>query len=189
VPFNDSATKRQHQIECLNNRELKARAEARCGAPPGVVYGLLVDLKTHASWGGAWQPRNRQSALLHPPEGNTIVGTEFESTGTDPKGRFSYRSVVTDVARPSTFEFVTEARLETKGGDRSDWTLTHRYELAPDGTGSNVTYMVTVARISALAGMLALLRLPFMSRLMMKVTTRVARRNIRNLARMAEQKV
>jgi hypothetical protein len=96
--------------------------------------------------------------------------------------------VVADVARPSAVEFVTEARLETKGGDRSDWTLTHRYELIPDGTGSDITYTVTVARISALAGRLALLRLPFMAGLMMKGTARVARRNIRNLARMAEQK-
>lgn len=171
----------------LNNRELKARAEARCDAPPAAIYDLLVDLKTHRAWGGAWQPWNSRSASFHIPEGRATIGTEFESTGTGKKGRFSYRSVVTDVARPLTVEFVTEARLETKGGDRSDWTLTHRYELAPDGTGSNVAYTVTVARISALAGMLALLRLPFISRLMMKFTTRVARRNIRNLARMAEQ--
>lgn len=173
----------------LNSRELRTRAEAKCGAPPGVVYELLADLKTHAVWGGAWQPRNCQRASFHAPDGEAIVGTEFESTGTDPKGRFSYRSVVTDVARPSMFEFVTEARLETKGGDRSDWTLTHRYELTPAGTGSDITYTVTVARISALVGMLALLRIPLMSGLMMKGTARVARRNIRNLARMAEQEI
>lgn len=173
----------------LNSRELKARAEARCGAPPGVVYEVVADLKTHAVWGGAWQPWNRPSASFHAPEGRATVGTEFDSNGTDPKGRFFYRSVVTDMARPSAVEFVTEARLETKGGDRSDWTLTHRYELTPDGTGSGITYTVTVARISALAGMQVLLRIPFMSGLMMQGTARVARRNIRNLARMAEQKI
>jgi hypothetical protein len=172
-----------------NSRELRARAEARCGAPPGVVYELLADLKTHAVWGGAWQPRNSRSASFHAPEGRATVGMEFDSTGTDSKGRFLYRSVVTDVARPSTVEFVTEARFETKGGDRSDWTLTHRYELTPDGTGSDITYTITVARISALVGMQVLLRIPLMSGLMMRGTARVARRNIRNLARMAEQEI
>jgi uncharacterized protein YndB with AHSA1/START domain len=169
-------------------RELVATVEENCAAPPEVVYDVLADLRTHALWGGEQQHANTRIVSIDAPEAPARVGTEFETQGLDPMGRFRDRSVVTEASKPSAFEFVTEARLETKRGKLVDWTLVHRYELDPTDGGSRIAYRVTVARISELPGMLAVFKVPVLSRLAMKASTGVARRGVRNLARMAEER-
>ena len=169
-------------------RELVATVEELCAAPPEVVYAVLAELRTHALWGGEQQHANTRIVSIDAPEAPATVGTEFETEGLDPMGRFRDRSVVTEASKPSAFEFVTEARLETKRGKLVDWTLVHRYELDPTDGGSRIAYRVTVARISELPGMLAVFKVPVLSRLAMKASTGVAWRGVRNLARMAEER-
>jgi hypothetical protein len=170
------------------HRELTMSVERRTLAAPAAVYDVLADLRTHAVWGGEQQSETARLLSVDAPEGEASVGTEFETTGADPMGRFADRSVVTTAIRPSVFEFVTEATLETKKGDRSDWTNVHRYELRPDGEGTTIVYTLRIARISALPGLLRLFNLPVLSGIAMKMAASVPRRGIQNLARMAEQR-
>ena len=156
-------------------------------AAPEEVWALLADLRAHARWGGERQKPKTKILSIEAPDAPAAVGTEFATTGSDPMGGFSDRSVVTEATRPSVFEFVTEASLHTKKGARADWTVVHRYELAPSGTGCRIAYTVRIARISALPGLLALLNAPGLSALVMKASAGVARRGVRNLAALAEE--
>ena len=166
-------------------RELVVTLVERSAATPEVVWQALADLRSHAIWGGEMQSRKTRLVSVEAPEGSAHVGTEFGSQGTDPMGRFSDRSVVTEATRPSLFEFVTEARLETKKGPVVEWTLVHRYEIAPRDRGSEITYTYRITRISELPGMLRLFASP-LSGLLQKMSAHVARRGLRGLARFAE---
>jgi hypothetical protein len=169
-------------------RELTVSVERRTTASPEVVYGVLSDLRTHAIWGGEQQSKKARLVSIEAPAGTATVGTEFETTGVDPMGRFSDRSVVTQAERPGLFEFVTEATMRAKRGATADWTNVHRYELRPDGEGCVIRYDLRVARMSALPGALRVLNLPVFSGIAMKASTKVARRGAENLARLAEQR-
>lgn len=118
-------------------------ASVSATAPAARVYEALADLSTHTVWGGSMHgKKNFGLRTLDAPEGPAGVGTEFRSTGVDPMGSFSDRSVVTEATSPSVFEFVTEGHLEPKkkGKPASDTRITHRFEIAGDGSGSTVTY-------------------------------------------------
>ena len=169
-------------------REISISVEHRTTASPEAVYGVLSDLRTHAVWGGV--PPTKKSGLLsiEAPSGEATVGTEWNSTGGDPMGRFTDRSVVTQAVRPSVFEFVTEARLTTKKDATADWTNVHRYELRPDGDGCVIAYTVRIARISALPGMLRMFNLPVLSGMAVKESTKVVRRGVEKLAAFVEQR-
>ena len=169
-------------------RELTLSVEHRTSASPEAVYDVLADLRTHAIWGGVSAQRMTGLLSIEAPAGEASVGTEFESTGGDPGGRFSDRSVVTQAVRPSVFEFVTEARLVTKKNAIADWTNVHHYELRPDGDGCVITYTVRIARISALPGMLRVLTLPVLSRIAKHEVTKVVRRGVENLASFVERR-
>ncbi|MEO8292415.1 MAG: SRPBCC family protein [Actinomycetota bacterium] len=168
--------------------ELTSRVDHESSASAEDVYEVLSDLRTHAVWGGERQSPTTRIVSIEAPEDEAVLGTEFESTGTDPMGRFSDRSVVTAATRPSVFEFVTQARLETKKGARADWTNVHRYELRASGDGCVIAYTIRIVSISALPGMLRVLNLPLLSGLVMKASASVARRGVENLARMAEER-
>ncbi len=113
------------------------------------VYAALADLSSHKVWGGSMhKKKNFGLRTLDAPQGPASVGTEFRSTGADLGGSFSDRSVVTEATSPSVFEFVTEGHLERRkeGKPASDTRITHRYEIAGDGSGSTVTYRAHVTR-------------------------------------------
>jgi hypothetical protein len=121
----------------------KARVTPEC------IYGVLADLSTHTTWAGSMHSKKHFGLLtLDAPNGAATVGTEFRSTGIDPMGSFSDRSVVTEATGPSVFEFVTEGHLEPKKSSKpaSDTTITYRFEIEGDGTGSRVTYHVHLSR-------------------------------------------
>lgn len=170
-------------------RELVVRLEEVCRAPAEAVYDLLADLPSHLEWGGRRQPKESFRLLsLEAPEGPASVGTEFRSTGADPSGSFADSSVVTEASRPSRFEFVTEARLTTKKGKVVEWTNVHRYDLSPRDSGCRILYMLTIARISQLPGAMAMFKVPGLRSFGLKVSASYARRGLRNLARMAEER-
>ncbi len=168
--------------------ELTISVTERSAAAPAVVYDLLADLPSHAVWGGERQSKTTRLLSIEAPVGAAVVGTEFDTTGADPMGTFSDRSVVTTADRPTMFEFVTEASLITKKGARADWTNVHRYELAPRDGGCDIRYLLRIVRISGLPGMLRIFNVPVLSRAAMKAGASVARRGVTNLARMAEER-
>jgi hypothetical protein len=169
-------------------KELVVRVEATSTARPETVYGLLADLSSHLVWAGERQAEKVRLLTIDAPKGPAVVGTEWRSTGSDPMGTFSDRSVVTEATRGRVFEFVTEARLTTKNGSPVDWTNVHRYELSPNGRGSRITYAIRIARVSATPGLLAAFNVPGIRALGLKAWSKVMRRTVRNLARVAEER-
>jgi len=169
-------------------REIELRAQAQSRASAEEVYDVLADLRSHLSWAGERQKRNTRLLTLDAPEAPATVGTEFSTTGADPMGGFTDRSVVTEATRPSVFEFVTEARLVTKRGKVADWTNVHRYELTPSAGGCSIAYTLRVNRISALPGALALFNVRLVGGLARKASEGVARRGVDSLARFAEER-
>jgi hypothetical protein len=168
-------------------RELVIAAEATGGASVEQVYDVLAELRSHLVWAGERQSKTGRLLSIEAPEGPASVGTEFASTGSDPMGRFIDRSVVTEASRPSTFEFVTESRLETKKGV-AEWTIVHRFELTPTPAGCRAVYTIRVPRISALPGMLRLFNVPLLSVLLRRMATGVTRRGVENLVALAEER-
>jgi hypothetical protein len=120
----------------------------KASIPPARIYATLVDLSTHTTWAGTMLGKRHGLRTLEAPAAPAAVGTEFHSTGADPMGSFTDRSVVTEATSPSVFEFVTEGRLERKkpGQPACDTRITNRLEIAPDGSGSTVTYRAHVTR-------------------------------------------
>ena len=116
------------------------------------------------------------------------VGDEFVTTGADPMGGFTDRSVVTEATRPSAFEFVTEATLTTKKGASSVWTNVHRYELEPTAHGCRIAYTLRVTRISDLPGMLRVFNWPVLSSIGEHAASGLARKGAVNLAGLAEER-
>lgn len=169
-------------------RELVVVVEATGRVSADQVYEVLADLRSHLTWAGERQKKNVRLLSIDAPAGPAGVGTEFTTSGADPMGRFTDRSVVTEATRPSVFEFVTEAHLETKKGKGADWTNVHRYQLAPAPEGCRVVYTIRVTRISALPGMLGLFNAPLLSGIARKASAAVARRGVRNLVAFAEER-
>jgi hypothetical protein len=122
---------------------------ARSTVPPARIYEALADLRSHTTWAGTMHgKKNFGLRSIAPSAVPAVVGSEFDSTGDDPMGRFTDHSVVTEASNPSTFEFVTEGHLEPKkrGASPSDTRITYRYEIAPEGSGSVITYRLHVSK-------------------------------------------
>lgn len=173
----------------LKGRELRVHLEEVSGAPTEVVYDLIADIRTHLEWAGTRQPKEHFRLLsIEAPEGPASVGMEFTSTGADPMGRFADSSVVTEASRPGLFEFVTEARLSMKKGKIVEWTNIHRYEIASHDDGCTISYTLRVVRISELPGEMAMFKIPGLRSVGLRISASFARRGLRNLARMAEER-
>lgn len=169
-------------------RELVVSVTTTSRAPAEAVYDVLADVRSHLTWAGERQKSKTRLLTVEAPEGSAAVGTEFATTGADPMGRFTDRSVVTEATRPTVFEFVTDAHLVTKKGKVADWTNVHRYDLAPAPGGCRIDYTVRISRISALPGALALFNVRPLAGLVKKASQGVARRGAINLARLAEER-
>jgi hypothetical protein len=169
-------------------KELVVRVEARSAGSSEDVYAVLADLSTHLVWAGERQGKRTRLLTLDAPSAPAGVGTEWRSTGADPMGSFSDRSVVTEATPGEVFEFVTEARLTTKKGAVSDWTQIERFELEPAGDGCRIVCTSRVTRISALPGSLRIFAIRGLRRLALAASAKVSRRSVRNLARFAEER-
>ena len=169
-------------------REFELRVEVPSRASAESVYDVLADVRSHLEWAGERQKKKTRLLTVEAPDGPASVGTEFATTGADPMGRFTDRSVVTEATRPSVFEFVTEAHLVTKKGKVADWTNVHHYDLEPSIEGCHITYTIRIARISALPGMLALFNVRAFEGLVKRASQGVAKRGVENLARLAVER-
>jgi hypothetical protein len=163
------------------------RFEGSCRAPAEVVYDLLADLQSHLEWAGQRQLETTRLLTLTAPPGPARIGVEFLSTGSDGKtARWSDRSVVTEATRPEVFEFVTEGRRQGKPG-RRPWlcTAVHRYAIAPEAGGCQVTYTEALTRLD---GAPWILRTPGVSRIVFRVSARYMRRGFDGLLALAEER-
>lgn len=124
------------------------RLSKSSAARPEVVYDLLADLRSHLRWGGGEQSRDFRLLSMDAPVGPAREGTVFMTTGTIPMSskHWQDRSTVTVADRPSTFEFVTEARAGA-GPNAMVARYRHRYEMAPADGGSSVTYTMTQEQV------------------------------------------
>jgi hypothetical protein len=169
-------------------QDLVVRVKANSRARAELVYAVLADLSSHTVWAGERQGNSTRLLTIDAPAGPAVVGTEFQSTGTDPMGTFSDRSVVTEATPGKAFEFVTEARLTTKKGIATDWTNIERYELEPTVDGCRIVCTSRVTRISELPGTLRVFNTPGLRSIGLRVSAKVSRRSVRNLAHFAEER-
>jgi hypothetical protein len=168
-------------------RPIEVSVEVVSSSPAPVVYDLLADPAAHLVWAGERQGSSRLLTMDAPPA-PIGVGDEFTTTGADPMGSFTDRSVVTEATPSSAFEFVTDATLTTKKGATSVWTDVHRYAITPDGRGCRIAYTLRVTRISALPGMLRIFNWPVLSSLGVRAAAGLARNGVANLSAMAEER-
>ena len=162
------------------------RFEGSCRAPAEVVYDLLADLQSHLDWAGQRQRETTRLLTLAAPPEPAGVGVEFHTTGSDGKlARWSERSVVTEATRPEVFEFVTDGRRQGKPG-RRPWlaTAVHRYVIAPEAGGCQVTYTEDLTRLD---GAPWIMRTPGVSRIVFRVSAKYMRRGFDGLLALAEE--
>jgi hypothetical protein len=96
----------------------------------------------------------------------------------------SHLSLTDREAAPSTaFAFTTEAKLVRKHRPTWEARFLHRYELEPDGSGSVVTYTCEVYPLNYRPYWLH----PLMRPATGVMVPRAMRKNLENLARMAEK--
>jgi Polyketide cyclase / dehydrase and lipid transport len=160
---------------------------ARGNVEPERLYRTLADLSTHTTWAGSMHRKKNFGLLtIGAPSGAAVVGTEFQSTGIDPMGSFSDRSVVTEATEPSVFEFVTEGHLEPKkkGKPASDLRTTYRFEISGTGDRSIVKYRVHLSRWTHTPAMFRSRALQPLARAVMK---RYAKKMLGNLTTYASE--
>jgi hypothetical protein len=109
-----------------------------CRARPDAVYTLLANLRTHPDWGGKQSGMHQRLLWLRGPEGEAVPGDRFESGGYTSYGIWRDRSLVTEAARPSVFEFKTEGAMDSDSPLHGSWL--HRYEIAEIPDGCAITY-------------------------------------------------
>ena len=162
-------------------------ATVRSEAAPAAVYALLASPATHLQWAGKQAPDKAFRLLtLDAGAGPAAVGSTFVSTGAgDKSGSMTFHDTSTVAeATPSTaFAFETDAELVRKRRPAWHARFVHRYALQPAGTGTVVTYTCQVYPLNYRPYWLHPLVRPMTGRMI----PRAMRRNMENLARMAER--
>ena len=154
-------------------------------APPQTVYDTIADLRNHLDWSGERASSQTFKLLsMEAPEGPAMVGTAFSSSGAADNGTFHDHSVVTAASRPHTFVIETDAHLDRKRGEPWDAHFSHRYDVTPEGDGSQITYTETIERVNYVPYWLK----PWMSPLFKPYINRADRKQLANLARLAEER-
>jgi hypothetical protein len=149
------------------------------------VFDVLVDLKAHLEWSGERASDKTFELLrLDATADRADVGSTFTSTGANFNGTFHDRSVVVEVLRPSRLVIETDARLDRKHGKTWHVHFQHRYDIAPEGTGSRITYTETVQRVNYVPYWLRAWARPVFRPLV----DRADARQLGNLARLAEER-
>jgi hypothetical protein len=160
--------------------------DAVCDASPADVFDVLTDLSTHLDWAGKRQHRGFRLLSLR-GTGPMEAGTEFTSVGSIPmaRSRWENDNVVVEARRPEIVEFHTDAVVVWRSGKRTEARYEHRYEIAPDGSGSRVVYRL---RQTAITNPPLRMRAPVMRTMTHRVMIpRFCRRGFANLVRSAER--
>jgi hypothetical protein len=163
----------------------ETQTSVTCAAPPHVVFETVADLRNHLDWSGERASSQTFKLLsIEAPEGPAAVGTTFTSSGAADNGTFQDRSEVTVASRPRTFVIETDAHLDRKRGKPWDAHFIHRYDIAPEGEGSRITYTETIERVNYVPYWLQ----PVVRSLFKVYVNRADRKQLANLARLAEER-
>ena len=161
------------------------RTSVTSSAPPDVVYDVIADLRNHLDWSGDRASSDTFKLLsIDAPEGTASVGTAFSSSGAADNGTFHDRSEVTVASRPTAFVIETDAHLDRTRGKPWDAHFVHRYDIAPEGPGSRITYTETIARVNYVPYWLQ----PGVRSIFKVYVNRADRKQLANLARLAEER-
>lgn len=161
------------------------RTSVTSSASPDVVYDVIADLRNHLDWSGERASDERFKLLsLEAPEGTATVGTSFTSSGAAGNDTFHDRSTVTVATRPSAFVIETDAHLDRARGEPWDSHFVHRYDIAPEGEGSRITYTETIERVNYVPYWLQ----PVVRSIFKVYVNRSDRKQLGNLARLAEER-
>ena len=163
----------------------RTRTSVVSAAPPDAVYAVVSDLKQHLVWSGerAEDPTFKM-LTMDAPDSPATVGTSFTSTGANFNGTFHDRSVVSDATPSSRFIIDTDARLERRRRRSREVHFEHRYDIEPEGSGCRITYTETISRVNYVPYWLQL----FMRPLTRFIINRADRKQLSNLARLAEER-
>jgi hypothetical protein len=154
-------------------------------ASPEAVYDVIVDLRNHVVWSGEMADSDGFKMLsLDAPEGPAAVGTMFTSSGSAQKDTFHDTSIVSEATRPSRFVIETDATLERKSAPTWEAHFVHAYDIQPDGEGSRIVYTETIERVNYLPYWLK----PGIRTIFRPWVNRADRKQLRNLARLAEER-
>src|SRR5262245_20553748 len=154
-------------------------------APPEAVYDVIADLRNHIVWSGEMAASEGFKMLsIDAPDGPATVGTTFMSSGSATKDSFRDRSVVTEANRPGRFTIETDATLERKSGPTWEAHFIHRYDITLEGGGSRIVYTETIERVNYVPYWLK----PVIRTIFKPWVNRADRKQLRNLARLAEQR-
>jgi hypothetical protein len=157
----------------------------RSEAAPALVYETIADLRNHLDWSGDRASDEKFKLLsLEAPEGPAAVGTSFTSSGSAENGTFHDRSQVTVATPPTAFVIETDAHLDRTRGKPWDAHFVHRYDIAPDGTGSRITYTETIERVNYIPYWLQ----PGIRSIFKVYVNRADHKQLQNLARLAEER-
>jgi polyketide cyclase/dehydrase/lipid transport protein len=164
---------------------VRTQTSVTCGAAPGAVWDTVADLPSHLIWSGERAADDTFKLLKLEADARTaVVGTRFSSIGANFNGTFRDRSVVTEATRPSTFVIETDATLERTRGRTWEAHFVHRYDIAPAGSGSRITYTETIDRVSYVPYWLSWWARP----LFRPLVNSADRKQLRNLASLAEER-
>lgn len=163
----------------------RTQTSVTSGAPPEAVYATIADLRNHLDWSGERATSETFKLLsIDAPDGPAAVGTTFSSSGAADNGTFNDSSVVTEASSPTTFVIETDAHLDRKRGRPWDAHFSHRYDVAPEGDGSRIMYTETVERVNYVPYWLQ----PVIRSLFTVYVNRADRKQLENLARLAEER-
>jgi hypothetical protein len=154
-------------------------------ASPEVVYDTIADLRAHLEWSGERASDDKFKLLsLEAPGDPATVGTTFTSSGAAENGTFHDRSVVTEASRPHRFVIETDSRLERRRGRTWEVHFSHRYDIEPEGDGSRIVYTETAERANYVPYWLH----PLIRPIFRPYVNRADRKQLQNLARLAEER-
>ncbi len=154
-------------------------------ATPEAVFDVIADLRNHLIWSGERAESDGfKMVTLEAPPGRATVGTTFTSTGSAAKDTFHDRSVVTEVSPPRTFVIETDARLERGNAPTWEAHFSHRYDVHAEGSGSRIVCTETIERVNYLPYWLK----PGIRTIFRPWVNRADRKQLRNLARLAEER-
>ena len=163
---------------------ITVRVSVPCTASPDAIYNVLADLNSHLVWAGEQSP-DKHFRLLTMEGGPTAatVGDRFSSRGANMGSMiFADSSVVVEADPGTRFGFDTESVLERRY--RPNWhaRFANRYTITRDGNGSVLGYTCQVWPQNYVPFWLH----PLMRPLTRVMVPRAIRKNMENLAALAE---
>ncbi|MCA1832289.1 MAG: SRPBCC family protein [Actinomycetota bacterium] len=146
------------------------------------VYDVLSDLETHLTWAGEQAPNKKFRLLtMDAPGGRLGVGAQFSSTGANGSMTFQDRLTVVVADPGRAFGFDSDSKLLRKHGKTLLSRFAHRYSIRQDGT---ISYTCDVWPQNYTPYWLT----PWFRPMTKLMINRSIRKNMQNLARMAEER-